>query len=202
MVDRQLAPRLEKEVQSGRSLLISGGTGVGKTTLLAALLGLVPKDQRIVCIEEVSELAVDHPHVVRLQTRQKNVEGKGEIKLEELVRAAVRMRPDRLVLGECRGSEVREVLTAMHTGHRGGGATIHANSIRDVPARLIALGSLGGLDPKTTSLLAQHAFDRLIHVERQGSHRYVQALGKLDVVDGVLVGVETWSAKRSSRTRG
>lgn len=145
-VHRKIEGFLERLVLEGRSILISGATGTGKTTLLATLLGLTPKAHRIVAIEEVNELSVSHPHVVYLQARPPNIEGEGGLGLEELVRAAVRMRPDRLVLGECRGAEVREVLTALNTGHRGGFATLHANSVEDVPARLFALGMLGGLD--------------------------------------------------------
>ncbi len=197
----RVARVLRQDVQEGRAVLISGGTGAGKTTLLASLLGLVQANQRIVCIEEASELVIDHPHVVHLQSRDTNVEGSGGLGLAELVRAAMRMRPDRLVLGECRGAEVREVLTAMNTGHRGGAATIHANSIRDVPARLVALASLGGLSPQTTTLLAASAFDRLVHVsqDRQGL-RYVSALGTLETRHGALVGTEQLRVERSGRT--
>ncbi len=187
-----VAEQLRQFVADGASVLLSGATGVGKTTLLATLLGLVPKDHRIVLIEEVSELAVTHPHVVPLQARPANIEGQGELGLEELVRAAVRMRPDRLVLGECRGAEVREVLTALNTGHEGGFATIHANSIQDVPARLLALGMLGGLGKDTVALLGRSAFDRVIHLKRgsQGS-RYVSEIGRLQLQDGGLVGIPT-----------
>ena len=174
------AREVHQWVKAGQSILISGATGVGKTTLLATLLGLVPTDQRIVCIEEVSELAADHPHVVRLQARQANVEGEGELGLEDLVRAAVRMRPDRLVLGECRGAEVREVLTALNTGHQGSFATIHANSIEDVPARLLALGMLGGMSESGVGVMAESAFDRVIHMRRSPcGRRYVSELGRL-----------------------
>ena len=174
------AEQIRGWVVEGCSILISGATGVGKTTLLATLLGLVPRNQRIVCIEEVSELAAEHPHVVRLQARSANIEGEGEMGLEGLVRAAVRMRPDRLVLGECRGAEVREVLTALNTGHQGSFATIHANSIEDVPARLVALGMLGGLSQGSVAVMAQSAFDRVIHMGRSPSgHRYVSEIGRL-----------------------
>ncbi len=188
-LDSTVARFLVDAVQQARSLLICGGTGAGKTTLLASLLGHVSAGERIVCIEEVSELAIDHPHVVRLQSRPANVEGEGEISLDELVRAAVRMRPDRLVLGECRGSEVREVLTAMNTGHGGGCATIHANSIEDVPARLFALGALAGMDHPAVGALAARAFDVLVYVSRSADGlRRVSALGQLKLEGGQLVG--------------
>lgn len=194
-----IAEQLIKAVEEAKSLLICGGTGAGKTTLLASLLGRVSQDERIVCIEEVSELVIDHPHVVRLQSRPANVEGEGEVSLDDLVRAAVRMRPDRLVLGECRGPEVREVLTAMNTGHSGGCATIHANSIEDVPARLFALGALGGLDQAAISALAVPAFDALIFLSRnETGARQVTALGELQMIDGVLRGVETHRVPRTA----
>ena len=117
-----LAPVLRALVTRRANVLVSGATGSGKTTLLAALLSLVPADERIVCIEESTELAPTHPHVVHLQTRRANVQSVGEVPLTELVRAAMRMRPDRMVLGECRGAEVREVLGALNTGHEGGWA--------------------------------------------------------------------------------
>ncbi|WRS30867.1 TadA family conjugal transfer-associated ATPase [Actinomycetaceae bacterium MB13-C1-2] len=190
-LDLDTAEILLNAVKQANSLLICGGTGAGKTTLLATLLSEVPHDKRIVCIEEVSELTIDHPHVVRLQSRAANVEGKGEVSLDDLVRAAVRMRPDRLVLGECRGSEVREVLTAMNTGHSGSCATIHANSIEDVPARLFALGALGGMDQQAVSALAGRAFDLLVFLSRdQVGIRRVVALGELRSTDGVLQGIE------------
>lgn len=110
--------------------------------------------------------------------------------LEDLVRAAVRMRPDRIVLGECRGPEVREVLTAMNTGHSGSFATIHANAARDVPARLTALGMLGGMSQEAVAALAERAFDAVIHMRRSGNgQRYVAETGRLETKDGVLQGV-------------
>ncbi|MDO5672959.1 MAG: TadA family conjugal transfer-associated ATPase [Actinomycetaceae bacterium] len=153
---------------SGRaSCLISGATGTGKTTLLAALLGLVDADERIVCIEEVSELWPAHPHVVHLQERRENVQGVGAVSMSELLRAAMRMRPDRIVLGECRGPEVREVLSAMNTGHQGGWATLHANSVFDVPARLVALGALAGMGPEVVAAQAASAVQALVHIRRR-----------------------------------
>ena len=127
------------------AFLICGGTGSGKTTLLAALLGLVPPDERIVIVEDSRELAPDHPHVVRLEGRPANAELAGAITLTDLVRQSLRMRPDRLVVGEVRGPEICDLLTAMNTGHEGGCGTVHANSAADVPARLEALAALGGL---------------------------------------------------------
>lgn len=148
------------------SVLVSGATGSGKTTLLATLLGLVPAKERIVCIEEVSELRPDHPHVVHLQERRANIQGAGAVTLADLVRAAMRMRPDRLVLGECRGAEVRDVLTALNTGHDGGWATIHANAAQDVPARLAALGALAGMGDAAVAAQGAAAFDAVVQMRR------------------------------------
>ena len=165
------------------SCLVTGATGTGKTTLLAALLGLVPHGERIVCIEEASELRPDHPHVVHLQERGANVQGVGAVSMTALVRTALRMRPDRIVLGECRGPEVRDVLTALNTGHEGGWATLHANSPADVPARLTALGALAGLDEAAVAAQAASALDAVVHLRRQigssGARRFVASVGVL-----------------------
>ena len=157
---------LESLVTARASCLVTGATGTGKTTLLAALLGLVPATERIVCIEEASELRPDHPHVIHLQERSDNVQGIGAVPMTALVRTALRMRPDRIVLGECRGPEVRDVLTALNTGHEGGWATLHANSPADVPARLTALGALAGLDEIAVAAQAASALDAVIHLRR------------------------------------
>lgn len=127
------------------AFLVSGGTGSGKTTLLAALLGAIGPDERIVCVEDAPELAPRHPHLVKLIAREPNVEGVGEVTVRQLVRQALRMRPDRIVVGEVRGAEVVDLLAALNTGHDGGASTVHANSPVEVPARLEALGALGGL---------------------------------------------------------
>src|SRR6187401_1718297 len=146
MFDSRTRERLEHVVRQRVNILVTGGAGTGKTTLLSALLAASRPDERIVTIEDVAELRIDHPHHVRLEARQANLEGAGAIGLARLVREALRMRPDRLVVGECRGEEVRELLTALNTGHDGGAGTLHANSLHEVPARLEALGALAGLD--------------------------------------------------------
>ena len=127
------------------SFLVIGGTGTGKTTLLSALLGLVPPSERVVLVEDTAELRPSHPHVVALQSRPANVEGAGEVTLRDLVRQALRMRPDRLVVGEVRGAEVVDLLAALNTGHEGGCGTVHANGSADLPARIEALGIAAGL---------------------------------------------------------
>lgn len=138
---------LRAVVDARLAFLVVGGTGSGKTTLLSALLGAVAPTERVVCVEDAEELAPVHPHVVRLVARPANVEGAGEVLLRDLVRQALRMRPDRLVVGEVRGAEVCELLAALNTGHDGGAGTVHANAPREVPARLEALAALGGMAP-------------------------------------------------------
>jgi pilus assembly protein CpaF len=175
---------LEGLVVGRASLLITGATGSGKTTLLASLLSLVDPAERIVVIEEAGEVNPRHPHVVRLVERRANVDGAGAIGVSRLVREALRMRPDRIVLGECRGPEVRDVLTALNTGHRGGMATLHANAPADVPARLAALGALAGMDARATDLHAAAAFEAVIHLEKTAAGRRVTELAILRAGDG------------------
>jgi len=166
-------------VRRRANLLVTGAGGSGKTTLLVALLVLAPLHERIVLIEDVAELPVRHPHVVALEARQPNLDGAGAIGLDRLVREALRMRPDRLVVGEVRGAELRELLGALNTGHDGGAGTLHANSLADVPARLEALGALAGLDAAALARQAVSAIDAVLHVERTGSGRRLAARGAL-----------------------
>jgi pilus assembly protein CpaF len=155
--------------------LVSGGTGSGKTTVLATLLSLADPGERIVLVEDSGELAPAHPHVVRLEARHGNTEGAGEVTLEALVRSALRMRPDRIVVGECRGAEVRELLAALNTGHQGGCGTVHANTATDVPARLEALGALAGMDRLAVAAQASSALDVVLHLQRSaGARRIVE----------------------------
>jgi pilus assembly protein CpaF len=148
------------------AFLVSGGTGAGKTTLLAAALGAVSCDERIVCVEDAPELAPAHPHFVRLVSRAANVEGAGEVTMRQLVRQALRMRPDRIVVGEVRGAEVVDLLTALNTGHDGGAGTVHANNPAEVPARLEALAALGGLDRAALHSQLAAAVQVVVHVGR------------------------------------
>jgi len=171
--------RVLELVQRRANLLITGAGGSGKTTLLGALLATVPSGERIVVLEDVAELQIAHPHVVALETRQPNLDGAGSVALDRLVREALRMRPDRLVVGECRGPEVRELLAALNTGHDGGAGTLHANSLSDVPARLEALGALAGLSTGALARQAVSAFDAVLHVERTAGGRRLAALGRL-----------------------
>ena len=165
------------------NVLVTGAGGSGKTTLLAALLGEAPPTERIVTIEDVAELRIDHPHVVSLETRQANLEGAGRVDLARLVREALRMRPDRLVVGECRGEEVRELLGALNTGHDGGAGTLHANGLTAVPARLEALGALAGLTPEALARQAVSAFGAVVHLSRTGEGRRITGLAGFAVGD-------------------
>jgi pilus assembly protein CpaF len=151
------------------AFLVAGGTASGKTTLLSAMLGAVPPGERILCVEDAEELRPAHPHVVRLVARPPNVEGAGEVTLRELVRQALRMRPDRLVIGEVRGAEVCDLLAALNTGHEGGAGTVHANSTREVPARLEALAALGGMTPAALHSQLAAAVQVVLHVVRAAS---------------------------------
>ncbi|EMY34518.1 Flp pilus assembly protein, ATPase CpaF [Arthrobacter crystallopoietes BAB-32] len=177
-------PYLEAVVASRLNFLISGATGSGKTTLLSAMLGLAESTERLVLVEDAAELNPEHPHVVGLQSRHSNVEGSGTVDLGELVRQALRMRPDRLIVGECRGAEVRDFLAAMNTGHAGAGGTVHANSAAGVPARLAAMGALAGMSPEALALQAGNALDLVIHLERSEGGRRIAELALINCTSG------------------
>ncbi|MDF8264789.1 TadA family conjugal transfer-associated ATPase [Luteipulveratus flavus] len=175
---------LRRLVRARQAFVISGGTGSGKTTLLGALLREVEADERIVLVEDVRELQVAHPHVVRLEARAPNVEGRGEVGLSTLVRQCLRMRPDRLVVGEVRGAEVRELLSALNTGHEGGCGTVHANASSDVVARFEALGALGGMSPQAVRTQLASAISVVVHLRRVAGLRQVSEIGVLTRDDG------------------
>jgi pilus assembly protein CpaF len=186
MLDEAGAERLRRAVAERANILITGAAGTGKTTLLSALMHGVPDNERIVTIEDVAELQIAHPHVVGLEARQANSEGEGAIELPRLVREALRMRPDRLVLGECRGEEIRELLVALGTGHDGGAGTLHARSLAEVPARLEALGSLAGLGIDALARLSASSIDLVVHLERGDVGRRIAGFGTLTERDGRL----------------
>ncbi|MET0837178.1 MAG: TadA family conjugal transfer-associated ATPase [Marmoricola sp.] len=171
---------LESVVRRRLAVLISGGTGSGKTTLLNALLSMVGAKERLVLVEDASELRPEHDHVVALEARPANIEGVGEITLRTLVRQALRMRPDRLVVGEVRGAEVVDMLAAMNTGHEGGCATIHANSAADVPSRVEGLALAAGLSREAAHSQLCSAVDVVLHLGR-GDDR-VRRLQEIGVV--------------------
>jgi len=164
-------------IEARLAFLISGGTGTGKTTILSTLLGGVAAEERIVIVEDSAELRPDHPHVVCMQSRPPNVEGIGRITLADLVRQALRMRPDRVVVGEVRGAEVVDLLAALNTGHEGGCGTLHANSAADVPARLEALGLAAGLPRVAVHSLAAAGLDVILHLHRSSrGQRYLAGI--------------------------
>ena len=198
---------LRQLVRRRVAFVVSGGTGVGKTTLLGALLGEAPAAERVIVVEDVRELSVDQPQVVRLEARPANVEGAGEVTLTTLVRQALRMRPDRLVLGEARGAEVRELLAALNTGHEGGCGTLHANSAGDVVARFEALGALAGLSPAAVHAQLVSAVDVVVHVGRRAAEgavrRQVETIGVVvRGPDGRPEVVDALSTDRDGPPRG
>lgn len=180
------------------AFLVSGGTGAGKTTLLSAALGAVPATERIVCVEDAPELAPRHPHLVNLVARYANVEGVGEVTVRDLVRQALRMRPDRIVVGEVRGGEVVDLLAALNTGHDGGAGTVHANSPAEVPARLEALAAVGGLDRAALHSQLAAAVRVVFHVGRDGAG--FRRLEEIAVLargsDGLVAARTAWHAER------
>ena len=145
-LSEEMAQFLAAVAEARLNILISGGTGSGKTTLLNILSGYIPAGERIVTIEDAAELRLQQPHVVRLETRPPNIEGRGEVAQRALVRNALRMRPDRIILGEIRGSEALDMLQAMNTGHDGSMTTIHANTARDALSRLESMIAMAGVD--------------------------------------------------------
>lgn len=153
-------------IRARLTFLITGGTGCGKTTVLATMLACVAPEERMVIVEDSAELRPEHPHVVRLEARPANLEGAGAITTRDLVRQALRMRPDRLIVGEVRGAEVVDMLSAFNTGHQGGCGTVHANSAQELPARLEALGLAAGLPRDAIHSLARAGIDAVLHLER------------------------------------
>jgi pilus assembly protein CpaF len=176
------------------AFLVTGGTGSGKTTILSSLLSLADPGERLILVEDSAELHPAHPHVVSLEARPPNVEGAGGVTLHDLVRQALRMRPDRLVVGEVRGREVVDLLAALNTGHEGGCATVHANTPADVPARLEALACAAGLTRDAVHSQLAAALDVVIHLVRSGGRRRVAEIcvferggnGLVQVVPAVL----------------
>jgi pilus assembly protein CpaF len=182
------AELLRWAVGAGWNLLLSGGTGAGKTTLLNTLAGEVPPGERIVTIEETAELALGQHHVVRLEARPANAEGAGAIPVRALVRGALRLRPDRLVVGEVRGEEAFDLLQALNTGHRGSLCTIHANGPADALARLESLVLLAGVGLPVEAIRAQigAAVDAVVHVARRpDGARAVEAIAELSGPTGL-----------------
>lgn len=179
-IAKEVEPLLRAIVEKHASFLVIGGTGAGKTTLLSALLGTVPKNERILVIEDTAELAPLHPHVVTLVSRRANAEGRGEITMAKLLQQSLRMRPDRIVVGEIRGAEVVDLLAALNTGHDGGAGTLHANSVWEVPARMEALAALGGLDRAALHSQLAAAVHVVLAMERGPEGRRLAHIGVLE----------------------
>ncbi len=164
----QVAAVLSAAVQGGLNVLVSGGTGTGKTTLLNVLSGFVPPDERIVTIEDAVELQLHQRHVIRLEARPANLEGQGEVTIRDLVRNCLRMRPDRIIVGEVRGAEALDMLQAMNTGHDGSLSTVHANAPRDALARIETMVLMAGFELPSRAIREQiaSALNLVVHLER------------------------------------
>ena len=188
-VNVDAAALLRRMIGARLAFLVSGGTGSGKTTLLSALLSLVDPGHRMVIVEDASELRPEHPHVVGLESRPANVEGAGEVPMRALVRQALRMRPDRLVVGEVRGDEVTDLLAAMNTGHEGGCGTVHANSASDVPARIEALAMAAGMSQAAAHSQLASAVDAVVHLARgpDGTRRVAEVAALRRGAEGRVV---------------
>ncbi len=185
---------LDGAVKGYGNMLISGGTGSGKTTLLNVVSSFIPEQERIVTIEDAVELRLDQRHVVRLEARPANLEGKGEIPIRELVRNSLRMRPDRIVVGEVRGGEALDMLQAMNTGHEGSLSTLHANTPRDALARLETMVLMAGLDLPARSIREQiaSAINMVVHLNRMGDgSRRITEIVEITGMDGNDIGYDT-----------
>jgi pilus assembly protein CpaF len=186
----QAADFLAACVEGRMNILVSGGTGSGKTTLLNALSSMIPERERIVTIEDAAELRLQQRHVIRLESRPPNIEGRGEVRARELVRNALRMRPDRIVVGEVRGAEALDMLQAMNTGHDGSLSTLHANSPRDALARVETMVLMAGFDLPVRAIREQaaSAIDLLVHIARgRDGVRRITRISSVDGMEGDLV---------------
>lgn len=171
LCDAEMATVLKQVVRRRKNILISGGTGAGKTTLLATLLGQVGEKERIIVVEDTPELMPQHSNVVKMHTRRDNADGSGAISMRQLVMQCLRMRPDRVIVGEVRGEEIADLLVALNTGHNGSAGTIHANSAQAVPGRLLALGAMASLPPDVIAHHVIDGVDLLLHVEKTPAGR-------------------------------
>jgi pilus assembly protein CpaF len=209
-ITEELHDELAAAVGARRSILVSGGTGSGKTTLLNALSAFIDRDERVITIEDAAELRLRQPHVVRLESRPANVEGRGRVEIRDLLRGALRMRPDRIVIGEVRGGEALDLLMALNTGHEGALSTVHANSPEDALRRIETLALMAGVGLPHEAIREQlgRGLDLVIHLARlsDGSRRVVEvaevvrAAGSVGVRELYRLGSETegrpWAGKR------
>jgi pilus assembly protein CpaF len=181
-VAQDAADYLREAVRERRNVIVSGGTGSGKTTLLNALSQFIPEDERIVTIEDAAEIRLQKPHVIRLEARPANIEGAGAVSIRDLVRNSLRMRPDRIIVGECRGEEALDMLQAMNTGHDGSITTGHANTPRDMLRRLETMVLLGGVEIPIRAVREQiaSAIDVIVHIGRiAGGKRAVMSITEI-----------------------
>ncbi|PKG57316.1 pilus assembly protein CpaF [Shewanella sp. Choline-02u-19] len=189
-VTESMIELLKGAVKGKLNILVSGGTGSGKTTLLNMLSGFIPSDERIVTIEDSAELQLQQPHTVRLETRPQNIEGKGEVSQRDLVKNCLRMRPDRIVIGEVRGGEALDMLTAMNTGHEGSLTTLHANSPRDALGRLEYMVCMAGFDMPVSNIRTQvaSAIDLVVQLERQeDGRRRITSIQEINGMEGDII---------------
>jgi pilus assembly protein CpaF len=204
-ISPQSADFLAECVRGKLNILISGGTGTGKTTLLNAVSSYIPASERIVTVEDAAELRLQQRHVVSLESRPPNVEGEGEVRIRDLVRNALRMRPDRIIVGEVRGAETLDMLQAMNTGHDGSLTTVHANSARDALHRLEMLVLMAGIELPVKAIREQIAggFDLLVHIARlvDGSRRVVQ-ITEIAGMEGDVVTLQDLFVARAAERQG
>ncbi len=187
-LDERMLRFLEVCVRYRRNILVSGGTGSGKTTLLNVLSSLIPSCERVITIEDSAELAFDHPNLVSLETRPRNIEGRGEVTIRDLVRNALRMRPDRIVVGECRGGETLDMLQAMNTGHDGSLSTVHANSPRELLSRLEVMVLMSGVELPITAIREQIASSVHLVVHQARFSSGTRRITRITEITGLVAG--------------
>ena len=193
---------LKEKMKDRKNILISGATGSGKTTLLRCLLEEIPSDERIIVMEESREIRLDHPHVVHLEARTATPDGKGEVTLRDLLKNALRMRPDRIIIGECRGGEAYDMLQAMSTGHSGSLGTLHANSASEALKRLEALVLVGqpNLAARVVREWIGHSIDLVLHLERLAGRQITEVLGVAGI-EGEVIRVVPYLGERYGRVQ-
>lgn len=199
------AELLQTAVEQRLNILVSGGTGTGKTTLLNVLSSFIDRGQRVITVEDAVELSLDLPNMIRLETRPANIEGVGQVTIRDLVRNALRMRPDRIVVGEVRGAEALDMLQAMNTGHEGSLSTLHANSPRDALSRLETMVLLGGVDLPLRAIREQigSAIDLIVQVSRDGNGaRFVSSISEVVGLEGEVISTADLFTRRPMRTMG
>ena len=192
-MSKEMAETLSMAVRAKLNIVISGGTGAGKTTLLNSLSAEIPNDERIITIEDSAELALQQEHIVRLETRPSNIEGSGQINARDLVINALRMRPDRIIVGECRGAEALDMLQAMNTGHDGSLTTLHANTPRDALSRLETMSMYSGIDLPEKNIKSQivSAINLIIQVSRlQDGSRKITSVTELTGMEGNVISMQ------------